>query len=94
MAVRECSVSLTDALGVMHSVSVYATTVMEAAALGRKELLDTGLIDDPVGAYEITVEVLTRTKHTVPIPRLEAWLHNSKTPPEASMKARLKERKA
>ena len=37
----------------MHSVSVYATTVMEAAALGRKELLDTGLIDDP--AYEITI---------------------------------------
>jgi hypothetical protein len=44
MAVRECSVSFIDERGVRHSTTVYASTVLEAAAAGLKQIRETEML--------------------------------------------------
>ena len=69
MPVRECTVSFIDGCGLRHSTTVYAGSVLEAAALGLKQLRETGMLDDDA-ALELTVELVTRTAHQVPMKRL------------------------
>ena len=40
MAVWECKVSFIDARGIRHTTTVHATTVLEAAAVGLKQIRD------------------------------------------------------
>jgi hypothetical protein len=45
--VRECTVSFLDGRrGLRHSTTVYAGSVLEAAALGLKQLRETSMLDD------------------------------------------------
>jgi hypothetical protein len=48
VSVRECTVSFVDGRGLRHSTTVYAGSVLEAAALGLKQLRETGMLDDNV----------------------------------------------
>ena len=90
MAVRECTVNFLDTRGLRHSTTVYASSVLEAAALGLKQLRQINMIEDD-GAVELTVELVTRTVHQVPLGKLRAWLDSSgRDPREAAMKAKLK----
>ena len=43
MPVRECTVSFIDMRGVRHSTMVHASTVLEAAALGLKQIQEAAL---------------------------------------------------
>lgn len=53
--VRLCSVSFRDVHGVYHTINVHAESVLEAAALGVREIQKTGILDDE-GAFDITVD--------------------------------------
>src|SRR5450631_3856515 len=64
MPVRECTVSFMDARGVRHSVAVYASSVLEAAAAGLKQIRETEMIEDD-GVLDLTVDLVTTTSHRV-----------------------------
>ena len=50
MTIRECKVSFIDRRGIRHSVAVYASTVLEAAAAGLKQIRETEMIGSVVQA--------------------------------------------
>jgi hypothetical protein len=83
MAVRECKVSFVDTRGVRHSVSVYASTVLEAAAAGLKQIRETQMIEDE-GVLDLTVDLVTTTSHKISLHKLKAWLESSGSPREAA----------
>lgn len=86
--IRECQVSFEDLRGVRHSVTVQASSVLEAAGLGLKRVRGQQMLDDDLGFSDITVEVTTKTVHTVPIAKLREWREaNGKTPQEMTRKA-------
>ena len=90
MAIRECKVSFIDTRGVWHSTVVHASSVLEAAAVGLKQIRETEMIEDD-GVLELTVDITTTTSHRVSLSKLQAWLESSgRDPREAAMKARLK----
>jgi hypothetical protein len=69
---------------------VSAQTVLEAAALARRTMIEQGTLDDDT-AYELTVQIVTRTVHTVPGVRLNNWLKTqAKDPKTQALKARLR----
>ena len=74
--VRDCTVSFMDGRGLRHATTVYAGSVLEAAALGLRQLRDTGMLDDDA-ALELTVELVTRTAHQVPMNKLRMWLNSA-----------------
>jgi hypothetical protein len=90
MAIRECRVSLIDDRGVCHSTTVYANTVLEAAAIGLKQIRETEILDDDNSFLDLTVELTTTTTHRVPLARLKAWLESAGGPREAARKAKLR----
>ncbi len=73
MPVRDCQVSFFDRRGVRHSITVQASTVLEAAGLGLKRVREQEMIDDDLGFSDVTVEVATKTVHVVPINKLIEW---------------------
>ena len=87
MAIRECQVSFVDPRGVRHSVAVYASTVLEGAAAGLKQIRETEMIGDE-GVEDLTVDINTTTSHKVPLFKLKAfWLESSgRDPREAALK--------
>jgi len=86
--VRECRVSFQDSHGVQHSVTVRASSVLEAAGLGLKHVREQEMLDDDSGFREITVEICTRTLRTVPMSKLREWRDaNGGSPREMSRKA-------
>src|SRR5713101_7520651 len=88
MPVRECKVSFVDTRGVRHTVAVYASSVLEAAAAGLKQIRETEMIEDE-GVLDLTVDLTTTTSHKVPLSKLKAWLESSgHDPREAAMKGR------
>jgi len=90
MAIRECQVSFVDQRGIRHSVTVYASTVLEAAAAGLKQIRETEMIGDD-GVENLTVDINTTTSHAVPLFKLKAWLESSgRDPREAALKSKLK----
>jgi len=77
-----------DSHGVRHSITVHASSVLEAAGLGLKHVREQEMLDDDSGFGEITVEILTRTLHTVPLSKLREWRDaNGGSPREMSRKA-------
>jgi hypothetical protein len=62
MAIRECQVSFVDQRGIRHSVAVYASTILEAAAAGLKRIRETEMIGDD-GVEDLTVDIRTTTSH-------------------------------
>jgi hypothetical protein len=90
MAVRECTVSFTDFRGVRHSVNVQASSVLEAAGLGLKHIREQDMLDTEDGSSDITVEIVTKTTHTVPLMKLRDWRdsNSGRTPQEIARKAR------
>jgi hypothetical protein len=90
MAIRECHVNFVDARGVRHSVTVYASSVLEAAAAGLKLIRETEMIEDE-SVLDLTVDLMTSTSHKVPLSKLKAWLENSgRDPREAARKMKLR----
>ena len=90
MAIRECQVSFVDQRGIRHSVTVYAGSVLEAAAAGLKQIRETEMIGDE-GVEDLTVDIKSTTSHKVPLFKLKAWLESSgRDPREAALKAKLR----
>jgi hypothetical protein len=88
VAIRECQVSFSDGRGVHHSVTVQASTVLEAAGLGLKRIREQEMLDNDEGFGDVKVEVCTTTVHTVPILKLREWRDQSSgSPREMSRKA-------
>jgi hypothetical protein len=86
--VRECLVTFADFRGVRHSVNVQASSVFEAAGLGLKHVLETEMLDTEEGFSDITVEIVTRTTHAVPLSKLREWRDtNSGKPADMRRKA-------
>lgn len=84
MPIRECQVSFEDLRGVRHSVTVQASSVLEAAGLGLKRVREQQMLDDDLGFSDVT----TKTVHTVPIAKLREWREaNGKTPHEMTRRA-------
>ena len=82
--------SFIDTRGVRHSTAVHASSVLEAAAAGLKQIRETDMIEDD-GVLELTVDITTTTSHRVSSSKLQAWLDSSgRDPREAAMKARLR----
>ena len=91
MPVRECTVSFIDTRGARHSTSVHAGSVLEAAALGLKQIRETEMVSDE-GVLELTVDLAITTSHRVPLSKLKGWLESSgRDPREAAMKAKLRD---
>ena len=65
--------SFHDSHGIRHSVTVHVSSVLEAAALGLNHVCEQEMLDDDSGFGEITVEIFTRTLHTVPLSKLREW---------------------
>jgi hypothetical protein len=90
MAIRECKVSFVDLRGVRHSVKVYASSVLEAAAAGLKQIRETEMIEDD-GVLDLTVDLVTVTSHKVSLSKLQAWLESGgRDPREAAVKTKLR----
>ncbi len=86
MAVRECRVTFDDSRGVLQSTTVYAESVLEAAAAGLKQIRETEKISDD-GVLALPVDLATTTSRPPrPIPRNNADLAPPpvlQTPPES-----------
>jgi len=64
--------------------------VLEAAALGLKQIRETAMVGDE-DVLESTVDVISATSHRVPVSKLKAWLEGSgRDPREAAMKGKLR----
>ena len=75
---------------IRHSVSVYASTVLEAAAAGLKQIRETEMIGDD-GVDELIGDIKITTSHKVPHFKLKAWLESSGGDPrEAALKSKLR----
>ena len=80
--------SFVDARGARHSVAVYASSVLEAAAAGLKQIRETEMIEDE-GVLDLTVDLVATTSHKVSLSKLKAWLESSgRDPREAAVKAK------
>ena len=80
--------SFDDLRGVRHSVTVQASSVLEAAGLGLKRVREQEMLDDDAGFSDISVEVATKTVHMVPIAKLRVWRDgNGKTAREMTRRA-------
>ena len=89
-----CRVSFTDSAGVTHTVSVSASSLYEAAALGIAEFRRCGFAEAMVGpATRLRVAVVApATAHELTVGKLRAWLDSSgKTPREQAVKVGLRE---
>jgi hypothetical protein len=91
--IRDCLVSFSDLRGVRHSVTVQASSVLEAAGLGLKRVREQEILDDDLGFSDITVEVATKTIHVVPLAKLRSWRDTSSgSPKEMARKANTRSR--
>ncbi len=82
-----CSVSLTDARGVRHTVEVSAESLFEAAALGLAAFKRESWIEGPGRAAALEVTVLEPVpKHTVTVQQVERWLNGVTTSPSERLK--------
>ena len=94
MSSSSCRVSLTDTTGVTHTVSVVASSLYEAAALGIAEFRRCGFAEAIVGpATRLKVAVESpATMHELTVAKLQSWLESSgKTPREPAIKVNLRQ---
>lgn len=89
-----CRVSFTDGAGMTHTVTVSASSLFEAAALGIAEFKRSGFAFASVGAAtRLTIAVVPpSTTHELTVARLQAWLDtNGRTPREQAQKVTLRQ---
>jgi len=87
-------VSFTDGADVTHTVTVSASSLYEAAALGIAEFTRNGFAFTNIGPatrLKISVEP-PATTHELAVSKLQAWLDiNGKTPREQATKVTLRQ---
>jgi hypothetical protein len=91
---KACRVSFTDGAGITHTVSVAASSLYEAAALGIAEFKRTGFAFANLSAgTKLTVAIdAATTTHELPVAKFESWLAtNGKTPREQAAKVTLRQ---
>lgn len=68
--------------------------MLEAAGLGLKHVKETEMLDTEDGFTDVTVEVITKTVHTVPLAKLLEWRdsNSAQSPVEMARKARTRSR--
>jgi hypothetical protein len=84
-----CRVSFTDGANITHTVTVSASSLYEAAALGIAEFKKSGLAFANIGpATRLTIAVEPpATTHELSVGKLQTWLDtNGKTPREQAAK--------
>src|SRR5215217_5167939 len=95
MAARSCSVSFTDASGITHSVEVSAESLMEAVALGFRDLRASGLVPvmpGPATSIRVAVKAAAVAEHSITYRRFSEWLGGTaRSPAERLLKDRLRE---
>ena len=62
-------------------MTVQASTVLEAAGLGLKRVVEQEMLDTEDGFGDITVEVSTKTVQTVPLFKLREWRDSNRGSP-------------
>jgi hypothetical protein len=89
-----CRVSVTDAAGITHTVSVSASSLYEAAARALADFEKSGfamIIAGPGTRLTVAVETPTTT-HELTVAKLQSWLDtNGKTPREQAAKVMLRQ---
>ena len=87
-------ISFTDGAGVMHTVTVAASSLYEAAALAVVEFKRCGFAFAQVGSgtrLQVAVEA-PATMHELTVAKLQTWLDaNGKTPREQAQKVTLRQ---
>lgn len=95
MAARLCSVSFTDAFGITHTVEVAAESLMEAVALGLRELRASGLapvLPGPATSIRVGVKAAALVEHSVTFRQFSNWLEGTaRSPQERLLKDRLRD---
>jgi hypothetical protein len=89
-----CRVSFTDGANITHTVTVSASSLYEAAALGVAEFKKSGFAFASIGpATRLTIAVEPpATTHELSVGNLQAWLEtNGKTPREQATKVTLRQ---
>lgn len=83
-AVRTCRVTLRDAEGTAHEVTVQAATLFEAAAAAVATFRQQGWAAEALTPHaRLRVEVqLPSIVHEVPLKAVERWLRSSSTSPK------------
>ena len=97
MSLRFCRVSLRDAEGITHTVSVHAETLFEAAAGALAIFREQGWAGEALtGNAVLNVEVQApAVAHAVPLKAVERWLRSpSASPREVAMKRRASDPRA
>lgn len=89
-----CRVSFTDSVGMTHSVTVAASSLYEAAALGIAEFKRSGFAFATIGAAtRLSISVAPpATTHELTVAKLQSWLDtNGRTPREQAKKVTLRQ---
>lgn len=83
-----------DSAGMTHTVTVSASSLYEAAALGIAEFKRSGFAFASIGAAtRLTVSIVPpATKHELTVAKVQAWLEtNGRTPREQAQKVTLRQ---
>jgi hypothetical protein len=87
MGVRTCSVTITDARGVHHTVDVTAESLFEAAALALTTFRTDGWTDAVGPATTLEVEVRNpAVRHSVSVLQIQRWIHGATSSPNERVK--------
>jgi len=82
MPLQTCSVTLTDARGIRHTVDVTAESLFEAAGLGLAALKKDGWTDPIAPATKLEVEVRhPAVRHSVSVLQIQRWLQGATISP-------------
>lgn len=82
MAIRTCSVTITDARGVRHTVDVTAESLFEAAVLALTMFRTDGWTETVGLATKLEVEVRNpAVRHSVSILQIQRWIQGATSSP-------------
>lgn len=87
MAVRACSVTITDAEGVRHTIDVTAESLFEAAVLALTTFKNDGWTDTVGPATTLEVEVRNPgVRHSVSVLQIQRWIQGVTSSPNERVK--------
>lgn len=87
MAVRACSVTITDARGVRHTVDVTAESLFEAAALALTTFRTDRWTETVGPATKLEVEVRNpAVRHSVSVLQIQRWIQGATSSPNERVK--------
>jgi hypothetical protein len=91
-----CTVSFTNVSGITHSVEVSAESLMDAIALGLRDLRASGLtpvMPGPATSIRVAVKAAAVAEHSMTFRRFSGWLEASaRSPRERLLEDRLRKR--